>query len=101
MEYKVLISIDHEKEPLTNRVATIAKVLRVYNENEFEQAEADYQMLTSIGGFKDVRLLPASFQVDYGPKFGDFFTSGGIQVDKIALLNNQKINLNEKDCRNS
>ena len=90
MEYKVLISIDHEEEPLTNCGATIAKVLRVYNENEFDQAESDYQMLNSIGGCKDMRLLPSSFQVDYGPKFGDYFTSGWMKADNIALLNDQK-----------
>lgn len=90
MNYKVLISIDHKEEPLTNCGATIAEVLRVYNENEFDQAEADYQMLTSVGVFRAIYLLPTLFQVDYGPKLGDFFTSGVIKADKIALLNDKK-----------
>jgi len=90
MNYKVLISIDQEEEQGTNCGAIVPKVLRVYNENEFEQAEMDCEMIADSSPCKDIYLLPASFQVDYGPKMSDFFTSGGIKVDKIALLNDQK-----------
>lgn len=85
MNYKVLIAIDHEEEPGTNCRALLTKVLRVYNENEFEQAEADYQMVTSVGGFKSIYLLPTSFQVNYESTAQQQFISGyGVNV---ALLN--------------
>ncbi len=88
MEYKVLISIDQEEEPETNCGAIVPKVLRVYNENEFEQAEADYQMVTSVGGFKSIYLLPTSFQVNYESTAQQQFISGyGVNA---ALLNREE-----------
>lgn len=88
MNYKVLISIDHDEEPKTNCRALLTKVLRVYNENEFEQAEADYQMVTSVGGFKSIYLLPTSFQVNYESTAQQQFISWhGVNV---ALLNREE-----------
>lgn len=89
MEYKVLIVVSENENPVTGGIYTETEVLRVYKQNEFDKASSDHNMIASIGCFKDVYLLSPQFQVDYEPKIGDYFTSGGVKVDNIALLNDQ------------